>query len=91
MFLKFARKYGERKELRERFEEELLENGFAIQYEEIGENMLVKIHAPFVILCLEAEACQLDMPLAGVRLLTVPFLYFSDFVFLFYHNKVDSM
>ena len=30
-------KYGERKELRERFEEELLESGFAIQYEEIGD------------------------------------------------------
>ena len=59
-------KLVERRELRDRFEEELLESGFALQFEQMGKNFLVKIHAPFVVLCLEAEICALDMPLAGV-------------------------
>ena len=59
-----------KEQARQIFEKELLDSGFAIQYDEIGENVFMKLHAPFPILCIEADKCQLEMPLEGVSMHT---------------------
>ena len=56
-------------ELRDKFENELLDEGIEIQTDEINEVVYQKLHTPFYRLCQEAEKVKLEMPLIGVSFL----------------------
>ncbi len=63
-------------DMRDKFENALQKKKIQIQEDTYGENMYLKLHVPFEVLCLEAERVKLDMPLHGVRFSFVIFTLF---------------
>ena len=63
---KQKRKIQARARVREQFEKALRDQGFIIETTTFEDKVFTKLHCPFKILCIEAEAVNLEMPLLGV-------------------------
>lgn len=62
------------RQLRDKFEFAMKEEGLLIQKVVIDEQVYTKLHCPFRRLCEEAEDVSLEMPLLGVRIYYLLFI-----------------